>query len=156
MALFQRVTQFRFLRSLVLCGALTLLADSSAAFTFTTIDIPGAFHTEARGINHQGQIVGFYGIPEGTGAQGFLLDQGTFATIDFPGAIDTALIDITGSGKILGIYTAVGTSDFVLGQDVFTRMWTILPLAPVSDHGFLLHRGVFTPINVPRHRHGAQ
>jgi uncharacterized membrane protein len=155
MALIARQTHFRFVRSLVLCGALTLLAGSSAAFTFTftTIDVPGAFLTEARGINRQGQIVGFYGSPEGTGAQGFLLDQGGFTTINFPGAVDTLLADITGSGKkILGVYTAVVADRFPLPRGVFAWMWPPLrrlPLTSSFSRGFLLARGVFTPIDVP-------
>jgi hypothetical protein len=42
--------------------ALTLMAPPSEAlaFTFTTIDVPGATFTAATGINTAGQIVGVY------------------------------------------------------------------------------------------------
>jgi len=33
---------------------------NGAAFTFTTIDVPGAVNTRANGINDAGQIVGFF------------------------------------------------------------------------------------------------
>ncbi len=150
MAFCVQQTHFRFIRSLVLCSvALVLLVGSSAAFTFTTVDVPGANNTEARGINRQGQIVGFYSRPEGSGAEGFLLDQGVFTTINFPGAIDTLLTDITGSGKILGSYTTELTNGVPLARRPFPWLWPLLPQAGVTAHGFLLHRGVFTPFDVP-------
>ncbi len=160
MAPFGRQTHTRLVRLLLLCAiAVALLAGSSAArtpvvgssaaFTFTTIDVPGANNTEARGINREGQIVGFYGRPEGSGAEGFLLDQGVFTTIDFPGAVDTLLTDITGRGKVLGFYTAAGTHRSALSRHPFTIMWPLFPRGDVTSHGFLLHHGVFMPFDVP-------
>jgi len=150
MAVIARQTHLRLLRSFVSCtAALVLLAGSSAAFTFTTIDVPGASYTEARGINRQGQIVGFYGSAEGTGFQGFRLDQGAFTTINFPGAVDTALTDITGNGNILGYYTTVRTHGVPLNRRVFTWTWPHLPRGVVRANGFLLRRSLFTPIDVP-------
>src|SRR6266540_4030206 len=160
MALLARQTPFRFVRLLVPCAialallagsspALTLLTGSPATFTFTAIDVPGADYTEAHGINRQGQIVGFYSTPEGSGAEGFLLDQGVFTTINFPEAIDTLLTDITGSGKILGSYTKDLSNGIPLARRPFPWLWPLLPQAGVTAHGFLLHRGVFTPFDVP-------
>src|SRR6266508_1914355 len=87
--------------------------------------------------------------PEGSGAEGFLLDQGVFTTIDFPGAVDTLLTDITGRGKVLGFYTAAGTHRSALSRHPFTIMWPLFPRGDVTSHGFLLHHGVFMPFDVP-------
>jgi probable HAF family extracellular repeat protein len=84
--------------------------------SFTTIDVPGAFTTEARGINTAGQIVGFFleGLfgPE----HGFLFisrrddgehdkhaSDGSFTQIDVPGVPgNTAALDINNVAKIVG------------------------------------------------------
>src|SRR2546429_1760248 len=50
----------------------------------TTIDVPGASSTQAKGINPEGDIVGEYS--NATGTHGFLLSKGNFTTIDVPGA----------------------------------------------------------------------
>src|SRR5438874_13840634 len=47
----------RLLLAIVLALPSTLLAQS---FTYARIDVPGAAQTEARGINNNGEIVGFY------------------------------------------------------------------------------------------------
>ena len=38
----------------------TVVAAQDAEYTFTTVDVPGAVTTEARGINDTGQIVGWF------------------------------------------------------------------------------------------------
>jgi hypothetical protein len=51
------------LRTVVVLGAVLILVGTPAtarAFTFTTVDVPGATSTEASGINPEGQIVGNY------------------------------------------------------------------------------------------------
>ena len=46
-----------------LVTVLTLLVPASAqVLDFTTIDVPGASFTLPRGINPEGDIVGFYGV----------------------------------------------------------------------------------------------
>src|SRR6266542_1662032 len=84
---------------------LTLVATPSAAFafTFTTIDVPGATATSADRINARGQIVGWYRDARGT-LHGFLLDKGTFTTIDPPGSTLTDAFDINARGQIVGAY----------------------------------------------------
>src|SRR3954464_12873531 len=57
---------------------------NAANFSFTQIDVPGAFATEAFGINDAGQIVG--GFTDSTGDHGFLDTGGSFTQIDVPGA----------------------------------------------------------------------
>ena len=59
---------------------------NAGAFTFTTIDVPGAApgSTQAGGINNSGQIVGSFDA--GATTHGFLDTGGSFTTIDVPGA----------------------------------------------------------------------
>ena len=104
---------------------LTLVAipSGASAFTFTTIDVPGATFTGAGTINNRGQIVGTYF----SGPHGFLLDKGTFTTIDVPGATFTEAEGINNRGQIVGTYTDAGG----------------------TEHGFLLDKGTFTTIDVP-------
>src|SRR6267143_6771318 len=59
-----------------------LLADGP---TFTAIDFPGASSTQAWGITHSGDIVGFY-VSADKATHGFLKSRGQFSSIDFPGA----------------------------------------------------------------------
>jgi probable HAF family extracellular repeat protein len=87
------------LRIAVLLGAVLILLGTPAtahAFTFTTIDVPGATSTEASGINARGQIVGHF--LDASGAEhGFALVRGpTFITIDVPGATSTQAWDQCG------------------------------------------------------------
>jgi probable HAF family extracellular repeat protein len=108
--------------------------------SFTTIDVPGAFTTEARGINTAGRIVGFFleGLfgPE----HGFLFisrrddgehdkhaGDGSFTQIDVPGVPgNTAVLDINNVAQIVG-----GFGDSTGG------------------HGFVDTRGSFTAFDVP-------
>jgi probable HAF family extracellular repeat protein len=60
----------------------------AASYTFTPIDVPGAFGTNAFGINPSGQIVGRY--DDSTGVHGFLYAEGVFTPIDVPGAFFTS------------------------------------------------------------------
>ena len=46
--------------------------------SFTTLDVPGSYLTEAFGINAKGQIVGLFA--DGTGFHGFLDTGGSFVT----------------------------------------------------------------------------
>src|SRR5439155_10543944 len=89
--------------------AFTVLATSpgAIAFTFTTIDVPGATGTGAARSNAVGQIVGGYTDASGMG-HGFLLDKGTFITIDFPAATGTTTFGINAAGQIVGIYGDAG------------------------------------------------
>jgi probable HAF family extracellular repeat protein len=110
-----------------------LLADSSpgnaAAFTFTTIDVPGASATFADGINDAGQIVGTNNTAGNF--HGFLDIGGSFTTIDVPGAFDTGAHGINDAGQIVGNFSVGG------------------PLSPtIFPHGFLRDTG-FTVVDAP-------
>ncbi len=111
-------------------GSLLAVASpaSAAAFSFTTIDVPGAIpgSTRAGGINNSGQIVGSF--VAGATTHGFLDTGGSFTTIDMPGAsgAGTVASGINDAGQIVG--------DFQDGT---------------TTHGFLKVGGSFTPIDVP-------
>ena len=87
-----------------------------AVLTFAPIDVPGASSTLARGINAQGDIVGFYGA--GGAFRAFLLHEGTFTDIDVPGASFTRPRGINPQGDIVGFYGAGGaTHGFLLNKE---------------------------------------
>jgi len=72
-------------------------SDSSG---FTTLDVPGAYVTYARGINDAGQIVGRFEVWSG---HGFRRDtDNSFTTIDAPGAAWTEAFGINATGQIVG------------------------------------------------------
>jgi uncharacterized membrane protein len=88
-------------------GAVLMLVGTptaARAFTFITLDFPGATATEASGINPEGQIVGDYTDASGV-VHGFVLNRGTFTTIDVPGATDTVVDGINPEGQIVGNFT---------------------------------------------------
>ncbi len=107
---------------------ITLSAD-----TFTKIDFPGSFNTEAYGINNFGAIVGFYVnfIPDhGNQGHGFLWEGGRFTSIDFPGDWETFTVadGINDFGNIVGWYMS----------------------GPASmGRGFFYTGGGFTPFDFP-------
>src|SRR5215471_1100622 len=88
------------------------LPAHAVAYTFTTVDVPGATSTIANGINDAGQIVG--GFSDSTGGHGFLYTGGSFTTL--PGGFDYH--GINDAGQIVGStfvqQTRVG---FVLDTD---------------------------------------
>jgi probable HAF family extracellular repeat protein len=63
---------------------------------YTTLDVPGAVHTVACGINDSGQIVG------NSSRGAFLLDQGSYTTLRVPGADGTWAYGINATGQIVG------------------------------------------------------
>lgn len=111
--------------------ALGLLStESVAAPGFRSIDVPGALHTRAFGVNAVGEIVGSY--TDATGTYGFLWRDGDITTIAFPGAVFTEPWGINPQGDIVGRYRVAGD----------TRTF-----------GFLLSDGVYTDISAPGRRH---
>ena len=109
--------------ALVIASTLHVPA-SAQVLDFTTIDVPGASATLPRGINPEGDIVGFYGV--GTAFRGFLLHQGIVTDIEVPGASATRPRSINPQGDIVGFYVTGGVT-----------------------HGFLFVEGSFTTIDVP-------
>ena len=85
---------------------------------------PGAFTTNANGINDLGIVVGTY-----DNSHGFIFDDNTdvFTILDVPGALSTVAADINDAGQIVGWFTDGG-------GDV---------------HGFVYDDGVFATIDNP-------
>jgi hypothetical protein len=98
------------------------LANFAGAATFTTLDFPGAFSTEAFGVNETGDIVGNY--RDGAGNHGFVLSGGAFTSIDAPGAFSTRAMSIDQSGDVFGAFDdSVGEHRFLLSTDgIFTTI----------------------------------
>jgi probable HAF family extracellular repeat protein len=143
-------------------------AAFASDFTFSTIDVPGAFSTEALGINNAGQIVGFFKDNTGAGQHGFLYDRGIFTTIDVPGATGTIPFGINNARQIVGTTaTSTGIHGFLYDGGTFTTI--DVPGAQETEahgindagqivgdfvdnaglHGFLYHDGTFTAIDAP-------
>jgi uncharacterized membrane protein len=93
----------------------------------TTLDPPGAIRSQGGFINAQGQAVGTYRTLEGTFQKrhGFIWRKGNFTTFNVPK--DHPEFGINNSGQIVGFYA----------DDNF------------FFHGFVLHKGVFTFVDVP-------
>jgi probable HAF family extracellular repeat protein len=86
---------------------LTALSNTQAAsYTYTTLNYPGATHTEAWDINDAGTIVGWYEnrSDEMWETHGFALDGTTWTPLDYPGATWTFPHGINKGGKIAGFY----------------------------------------------------
>jgi uncharacterized membrane protein len=97
-------------------GQITVLPDAA----------PGAWLTEATGINNAGVIVGFFIDADGQ-AHGFVLCAGIYTTYDYPGATRTLLTRINDRGQIVGIWAD----------------------ADGHRHGFFLQNGDASSIDVP-------
>jgi len=69
---------------------------------FTKIEFPGAFWTDAYGINDNGKIVGGFGDKKG--GHGYILDKGIFTQIDVPDSLYTRTNCINTKGQIVGMY----------------------------------------------------
>ena len=82
-----------------------LFALSSLALaqgTFTQIDYPGAFSTQAIGIDKSGNISGWY-EDQDTAKHGFIYRNGTYTSIDYPGTTGgTMLFGMNDNGQIVG------------------------------------------------------
>jgi probable HAF family extracellular repeat protein len=91
----------------IAAGAGLCAAASSAdatAYTFTTIDVPGADLTRAFGINDAGQIVGSVENPSPGPPQGFVYSAGVFTPLNVPGASETDVRGINDAGQIVGFF----------------------------------------------------
>jgi len=95
-----------------------LLAGSAVGqtspFNYVSFDFPGAMHTQGKGINASGEIVGLYtndpncflSAWPATDCQthGFKRVNGKYSTIDVPGALSTAALGVNAYGDIVGFY----------------------------------------------------
>jgi hypothetical protein len=117
---------------------------AAGSYTFTRVDVPGAFQTAPSGINARGVIVGWYF--QGTGCpsapcvvRGFVFKDGGFTTVVYHNnatGTDAAFTQLRGigpSGEVVGLYRMAGE-----------------PV--VNLHGFLLTTsGEFVPVKHPDH-----
>ena len=75
---------------------------------YQSIDVPGAAHTRAFGVNVQGDIVGGW-TPDGCDdcfTRAFLLTRRGFEELEFPGALETVANGINALGQVVGRYVA--------------------------------------------------
>jgi probable HAF family extracellular repeat protein len=126
-----RARSLNLLAIAAILAAAPLAASSpanAAAYTFTTIDVPGAASTSANGINNAGQIVGTFDT-SGPNARtsGFVYPGGNFTIFDAPGSA-TIATGINDAGHIVGF---VQTGPAGIGD------------------GFLYSGSSFTSINAP-------
>ena len=135
-------------------------------YTFTTIDIPGAWSTSAHGINASGQIVGSYTAQDGKDWKryGFLKDGDVFITINGAAAINASgqIVGSAGFGKgylkdgavfttfaVPGAASTVPTGINETGQIVGYFGFPGETSETSRFHGFLKDGATFTTIDVP-------
>jgi probable HAF family extracellular repeat protein len=124
--------------------------DSVPAFTFTSIDVPGATGTLATGINARGHIVGIYYDAAGN-SHGFLFKRDDFFTVDVPGSLvgvsgtlQTEANGINSAGDIVGDYYAPPGAPGAPACTAGTP-----PFSPQCRRGFLYRKGQFSDVLVP-------
>ncbi len=101
------------------------LAQSALAQTYTAIDCPDAFLTQARGFNDRGDVVG--NCDDADKIYGFLFRNGRFKAIQVPTAAETHANCINNWGEVVG------------------RCWDDEDVL----HGYRLQHGPFTTIDPP-------
>lgn len=120
--------------AIVLMLPSTLLAQT---FTYAAINVPGATQTEARGINNNGEIVGFYKtstcqdydlkVPS-CPTHGFKFVNGSYIKLMVPNSVSTAIMGVNDLGDLVGFYAK----------------------ADGSKHGFIwFHQNVVKTIDFP-------
>jgi uncharacterized membrane protein len=143
---------------------------SSASWTFTPIDVPGADRTYARDMNSGGQIVGFF---EKAGPpfvrRGYLLSDGVFTPLEVGDYSDAR--GINSDGAIVGLFYSAADGyaqhGFLLSEGIVTQIdlvgadltfpeainatGDIVGYYVIGDteHAFLLRDGVYTTIDYP-------
>ena len=94
----------------------------------TTIDLP-ARGGSVQGINHLGEVTGWYSTDAFPFLHGFFRDKkGVFTTLDVPGSDLTEAVGLNDRGQVVGDYRDASTGVF---------------------HGFAWDAGVFSTIDVP-------
>jgi hypothetical protein len=107
------------LRSTVSLSPIALLVlvmaslPSYGQFTYASINVPGAVATEVRGININGEVVGFYQTTTCTNTdvrvptcptKGFKLVNGTYVKLMVPNSVSTAIMGVNDYGDLTGFY----------------------------------------------------
>jgi len=94
--------------------ASSTLTLSAQSFTYAPINVPGAVATEARAINNNGEIVGFYKttacadydvkVPR-CPTKGFKYVNGSYIKLMVPNSTSTAIMGVNDLGDLVGFYT---------------------------------------------------
>ncbi len=92
---------------------LTFVSAAFAQFSCAPINVPDAVATVARGINNNGEIVGYFKysncadydikVPNCT-THGFKYVNGTFVKLNVPNAVSTAILGVNDYGDLVGFY----------------------------------------------------
>jgi len=87
----------------------------SQTFTYAPVNVPGAVSTQARGINNNGEVVGFYRttsctdsdtvVPDCPNTRGFKLVNGSYIKLMVPGSSRTVIMGVNDYGDLVGFYT---------------------------------------------------
>jgi hypothetical protein len=101
----------RLILAIVISLPPTLLAQT---FTYAPINVPGAVLTQARGINNNGEVVGFYETSTACTdndvrvpicpTKGFKLVNGTYVKLMVPNSVSTAVMGVNDYGDFTGFY----------------------------------------------------
>ena len=92
------------LQLMALLSAWVLMPAQAAAYSFVTLEIPGAIDVAAYDINDVGQVVGRFA--DNAGAHGFLWDGRSGLTVlDVPGATTTFALGMNEFGQVVGAAT---------------------------------------------------
>jgi hypothetical protein len=100
---------------------LTLIpAAAWAQFSYAPINVPGAVSTQARGINNNGEIVGFYqtttcndyyvNVVPTCPSKGFKYVNGSYVKLMVPGSVSTVINGVNDYGDLVGFYKKSGGS----------------------------------------------
>lgn len=156
------------IRVVSLISSVVMLASPALAqeYTFVPLDVrcpataaaaecpaglaPGgvATQTGARGINPQGDIVGFY--VAGGKQRGFLLSDGQFSTLEFPvpGVRSTLANGINPRGEIVGSYV-LPVHDLSHPPSEDSPLYCPAAADPACTKAFYYYRGKFTTLRFP-------
>jgi hypothetical protein len=158
------------LSCLIVAGICAPPALGQPAYSFATVDPPGASNTFAQGVSNAGHVAGNYDDALGN-IHGFVRTAaGTYTSFDFPGARYTFAADVNATGQVVGTYTDTAnfTRSYLLSAGTFTTL--AFPGASqtlaygINDsgavvggyvdaaqtrHGFRLTGGVYTTVDVP-------
>ena len=114
-----------FLMGLALAGLLAAAPALADSYTFTTITVPGAFQTHARGVNEAGEIVGTFNTSSTNDpgdAHGFIDLNGTFTTLNAPGFSGTAVGGVNNAGQIVGYDASNQDRSFLYTNGAYTAI----------------------------------
>ena len=109
---------------------LAFVPAALAQGTYTQIDYPGAFSTQAVGIDDAGNISGWY-EDQNTALHGFVLRNGNYISVDYPGTTGgTALYGMNNVGQVVGVG---GAGPFF--YDMNAQTFTLISYPNVSSTG---------------------